>query len=68
MRTTLHILNELLHIIYAHRKLFYCLINDNPLQFGHYPISKRIWEKLKCPCKVGAVKTKINLATRLSIQ
>lgn len=33
-----------------------------------YPISKRIWEKLERPCKVGAVKTKIILAAKLSIQ
>lgn len=68
MNTTLHILNELPHITYAHEKLFYHLISNDPLQFGHYPVCKRIWEKLKCPCKVGAVKTKINLAARLSVQ
>lgn len=68
MNTSLNIFSELLNIIYAPGKLFCYLINSDPFQFGHYPISKRIWKKLKCPCKVGAIKIKINLAARLSIQ
>lgn len=66
MNTALNVLNKLFPIIYAYGKLFCHLINSGPLQFGL--ISNKIWEKLKCPCMVGAVKTKINLPARLSFQ